>query len=130
MQGQGKGLNRPFFKNIQKTDTCCMERIETGLKKDQEEDLGFQKGVVTLQKTSIDSDLLLYLKNTAKKLMHVYYYGPCYLRCCTVSQPNEQHTDQTFVSPSLFFFLFPKAILMRAHLEITESRSQKTQASP
>lgn len=44
------------------TDTCCRERIESGLKKDQEADFGFQKGVITFQKTGLGSQLLLYIK--------------------------------------------------------------------
>lgn len=44
------------------TDTCCSEIIESDRKKDQEVDFGFQKGVITLQKTGLDSELLLYIK--------------------------------------------------------------------
>lgn len=46
------------------TDTCCRERIESDRKKDQEADFGFQKGVITLQKTGLDSELLLYINTT------------------------------------------------------------------
>lgn len=50
--------------------TDCKERIEAGVKKDTEENLRFQKGVVTLQKTGVvdDSDLLPYLKKYHKEV--------------------------------------------------------------